>query len=355
MDEADMRSSLLLLFPPFLIAAPACTRPLAVRPEPEAAASSRSAPAPETPLTSLAPHLRAKAEMAMALCEARTLVTTEVYVGCASRPPFLTTAQKGDGKLRSFDGQDANRFCGIDAIYAGSFSRPGADEAIVAFSGCKENGPNGDDTWDMGNAGSALLVRREASRWREVGFVDHVNASSCRIARRKSGRQALLCVSSFGAGTGGSISYVFQLDFPSGDGDGRALTLVMLFSDPTRCQWTSSSAVAASGLTMGSVHTTALEDLNGDGADDLVVTASHTHVAPSAAFAAKAEAWCKKNAEGDLIDLVPPQHKVQLELLAQDERYGATSATRRLLDKWTAESPKEMMGLPQAAPPMDSP
>jgi hypothetical protein len=73
-----MRSSLSRLFPLFLIAAPACTRPLPVRSDPAATASASAAPLapPETPLASLPPNLRAKAEMAIALCEARTLETT---------------------------------------------------------------------------------------------------------------------------------------------------------------------------------------------------------------------------------------------------------------------------------------
>ena len=154
-----------------------------------------------------------KVKLAASICAASTFthpLTKTLEVGCRSHPPFDLPEQKPDGKLPPFT-DDPLRLCVLEKVYKGSFSRPGAKQAALSFSQCKENDPNA--TWDMGFPGSMVLVEEVAGRWKAIRYELGVNTSACLQSHRTDGRDVLLCRSGLGAGSAGEVIYFFAMDF----------------------------------------------------------------------------------------------------------------------------------------------
>ena len=154
-----------------------------------------------------------KVKLAASICAAATFVhplTKRLEIGCRSHPPWNRPEQRPDGKLPRFT-DDPLRFCSLDKIYKGSFSRPGAKQAALSFGQCKENDP--DATWDMGFPGNMVLVEEVEGHWKAIRYALGINTEACLSSRRTDGRDVLLCRSSFGAGPAGEVDYFFAVDF----------------------------------------------------------------------------------------------------------------------------------------------
>jgi hypothetical protein len=218
----------------------------------------------------------------------------KLFVGCRGHPPFDVPARFPDGTLPRFTDPDTMRFCVISTIQHGSFTRAGAEQAVVAFFGCKDNDS---ELWDAAFPGSAVLVEKIDGHWREVDDTADVNADGCQKSHRADGRDVLLCRSMVGAGNLGTVDFFFLLDFARPGH--HAGTLATLYSD------------SAASSEVGKV---VLQDVNGDGTPDLLVEASHRRGSA-------------------------PKTKRRLELLSSGDTFAPSPATRVVLETWAAVRP----------------
>jgi hypothetical protein len=312
---------------------------------PSTAASASGAALP-LPLTPAPPGTDPeKVTIAASICAAAYLGHD---VGCRSHPPFVRPEQQPDGKIVRHEG-DPLMFCSIARVYHGSFTKPGAKQAVLAFDQCKESE---DAEWDAGFPGSAVLVEQRGARWKAVAYEPDVNMGLCLRDRRADGRDVLLCRSNFGAPPTGQVSYVFLLDFawPATQKGQRAVSLVELFSDNMSCGFAADGL--PSGITSLEIAGMALADLNHDGTPDLAVQVRRAHRAPSPKLEAALHALCNRPRPGDPSALVPRAKPDILSLVSRGETFVPTAATRKTIERWTAESPDDFNGLSGAAPPL---
>lgn len=262
-------------------------------------------------------------------------------IGCRSHPPFEKPEQRPDGKLPVFAGDDLLTFCAVQKVYRGSFLRPGARQAVVSFSQCKDNDPGA--TWDSAFPGSAMLVEEAGDRWKTIAFQDGVNIEACLQDRRADGRDVLLCQSNLWAGSAGHKSYFFALDF--GRPDRPVDTLAQIYGDTLSCFALEPAFTLPSGFVSFQIEKTSLSDVDKNGAPDLVVDVSRARAAPSPALDAKVRAVCMNSAQADGQSLLPPPKKTRLVFLAQRDGFSPTPATRQAIDAWKAEAPEHFNGL----------
>ena len=288
---------------------------------------------------------------ASSVCAAATMTLPDgsLDVGCPSHPPFDRPEQKPDGKLTRFTG-DPLRFCGIDAIHEGSFTRPGARQAFIAFAQCKENPPH-DDDWDTGNPGSGVLVEEIAGRWAAIGYEPAVNARSCVVRRRPDARDVLLCRAGFEAGLAGGVTYLFLLDVAR---EGKhAVTFATIFDDMLLCAGLSPPAPGElrlpNGLTTVSIEGFAAASAGS--AVDLVVDVDRAHAAASPALDARAARACARGPSASAKSVLPPPTRSRLEFALRGDDVVPTEPTRRALAAWKGEV-DDHGGVAAAAPPV---
>jgi hypothetical protein len=265
-------------------------------------------------------------------------------VGCRSHPPFVAPEEKPDGTLPRYQG-DETGFCAIDRVYRGSFSRPGAVEAVVSLAQCRDG-----DEWDMGMPGSAVLAEQIGGRWRAVAYERAANLTSCKQARLPGGRDILVCQSGFGAFSTGMIDYAFVLDFARKE-EVHAGTLAILYSDMDLCNSLQANGnKLPSGVTYAVLEDVAVTDVNHDGLPDVVLAVERSHIGPSPGLDDRVRASCKRGEKLDRKHLVPPT-KTRLELLGDGTSFALSAESAKELAAWTSESPENLNGLSGAAPP----
>ncbi len=273
-------------------------------------------------------------------------------VGCRSHPPFKLPGQKPDGRVTEHSPNPAG-FCAIGPIYRGSFTRPGASEAVLTFRPCVDESAD----WNMSIPGSAVLAEEIGGRWVATGYLADTNIGNCLKSHRATGRDLLLCRSDFGTFTGGMIEYFFLLDFaPAG---AQAGTFSRLYGSTVACSWINASTsgpdadgamsyVTGAGLVDMRVKDVSLADVDHDGTDDLVVHVLRSRLPPSAALRLRVREWCKAHDDAAPTALLPPAKAVTLEFLSRAETVVPAPATRKLLDAWDADGFNDLgsIGLP---------
>jgi hypothetical protein len=271
----------------------------------------------------------------------------DVEVGCRSHPPFTKPEQKPDGMIVLHTG-DPIAFCAIDAVYKGSFSKPDAREAIVSFRQC-----DGEGTWDSANPGSAVLVEEvSGGRFREIDYQAGVNiapdrktlpagagelrsAAGCDQIRRADGRDALFCVSNFGAFRLGAMTYFFVVDFAEKP---HAQTVARIFEDIGPCLQFGMSSPEKDGLVSFQLGDRTVSDLNGDQMPDISVEITRSRATPSSALAARVKAACRNDSNVSVERLVPPGKKTTLQFLSDKDGWAASPTSKSTLHAWSAEN-----------------
>lgn len=97
--------------------------------------------------------------------------------GCKSCPDFTT-----DGALQP--GLAIHDFFGIQTIIRGSFTAPGAVEAVASFEGCEPHAEN---------FGGSILLTKSGDSWSMVRYMQALITTECRDYRLENGRDLLLC------------------------------------------------------------------------------------------------------------------------------------------------------------------
>jgi hypothetical protein len=320
---------------------------------PPAVSAVQSAEAAPPPIPPAPPGADAESVVFVgSICAAATMtIGHSVLVGCRSHPPFTQADQKPDGTIPPFTG-DERRFCALERIYRGSFTRPGARQAVLSFAQCMDNGS---DEWDSGFPGSAVLVEEIDGRWREVSYEAGVNLPRCLTRRSAEGRDVLVCRSGLAAPPSGGIWYVFLLDFAR---PGRhAGTLALMYTDTFGCASlgppTPGALRVPNGLVSLEIGDLRLDSAGDAGTNDVVVDVTRARAAPSATLDARVTAACKlaPNVGGLERSLAPPATKTRLRFVTHGDVIVPTEPSRRALDAWKTEAPDGMNGLTEAAPP----
>lgn len=166
---------------------------------------------------------------------------------CTTCPAF-TTSWKAHFE-RGLRGPLGN--FGLVSVIRGSFTAPGAHEALADFKGCE---PHSEEF-----GGSVLLTRREGS-WTLVNYVPALITSNCLTYPLKTGRDILLCEGE-DRHMDASWQGVLVTSF-SKVGTSRSQTIFSTADTRVAC---GRSAV------WGSISQIALHDLNGDGMPDLTM------------------------------------------------------------------------------------
>jgi hypothetical protein len=265
-------------------------------------------------------------------------------VGCRSHPPFDRPEQQPDGTFPEYVG-DPLSFCALTRIYRGSFTRPHAEQAVLGFEQCQR----GDDTWDMSQPGSAVLVERLEGRWRAVATQQDVNLEFCVQPRRADGRDLLFCWSNLTAAPPvGTIRYWFSLDFarPSRF----ATTHVRVYSDSELCSGIyDPTSLRDHGFIVVRVLSTKLTQDSGQPRIELRL--ARARIAPQAGLEAKAREACQHDPNANEKSLGREAEEVKLELELADDGIVPLPTTRETLSRFTAESPENFYGLVQICPP----
>lgn len=287
-------------------------------------------------------------EIAKAMCAAsyREDEGTRI-VGCRRPPPFEGKGRAPDGKIVRFADQDVMTFCGISIGARGSFSAPDKKELLVTIENCRD--VDRDEGWNGSMPGSAAIVASEDGRFRRVAVTSGVNTAACLVLHRSDGRDTLMCKSRYDAGSIGTDYYFFSLDFAGGKPVAR--TVAHLFDDADL--WTcmahdGQSTMAPTGITGLKIVGTTPRDVNGDGTPDVVIDVERAHAEPSPALETKLRALCKQGKPIDSVLPAPLKH--QIELVSEAKGFRPAPASKKLLDKWRAESP-DVTQLEGAAPP----
>jgi hypothetical protein len=285
---------------------------------------------------------------AAAVCAAATFTEPDgtVVVGCPSHPPYdpASASASADAGLSVYT-DDPLLFCSLDAVYEGSFTRAGARQAVLAFGACKESP---EAMWDAGFPGSAQLVEQTASGWTQVTYEPDVNARFCITRRRADGRDVLVCRSGLGAGSAGSLTYLFLLDFARRGR--RAGTFAQMFGQELVCPALMDATSGAPLLPDGLVRVSPVSLQAAPGADGFVVDVDRARVPPSPDLDARAAKACRASLSTTTDAFLPPAVHTRLQYSLRGDGVAPTDATRRTLAAWRAEI-GDHGGIGSAAPP----
>ncbi|MEJ2009110.1 MAG: hypothetical protein P8Z30_13310 [Acidobacteriota bacterium] len=168
-------------------------------------------------------------------------------LGCSPCPRFTTW-----GSIGRLSGQG---LFGLQAVIYGSFSTPGATEAVGDFDGCEDHA-------STANFNASVFFRKTAGEWRMVDYI-RTETTKCRLDPLPGGRDILVC-QGFSGHPEESEEWIFSLEFfPSGGW--RENDLFGVANTWGACGPT---AIA------GSISKFELLDLNHDGVPDLRITAA---------------------------------------------------------------------------------
>ena len=284
-----------------------------------------------------------KVAFAASICAAAAIEAGSgtVAIGCRSNPPFDKPGRRPDGVLAS--GLDAVKVCTIDHIYRGSFTRPGAKEAALAFGTCDDGGP-----WNGSMPGSVVVVEESpTSKWKVVTYEPELNANGCLVDRRPDGRDILVCHDNFGAYSSGALRWFYSIDL-SKKPKQRVDEFAKMFEDdfPVTCGPSFPPEFLSYGVTRITIKSFVLADANKDGKKDLVATVQRANFPASKALEAKIEALCKKGAA--LVETsayLPPAKEFTLEFLNDGYAFVPTPATQKRLDAWRTGAPDSWWNL----------
>lgn len=301
------------------------------------APTSAAPPAPDRVVIPEAPPSvdRDKLAIVSAICSVGIF---ENQVGCRTHPPFVRAEQLPDGRAQTVFA-DPLFFCSLDQVYRGSFSRPGAEQALLAFGQCKDR----DEFWDAAFPGSAVLVEKIKGRWTVVETDSARNLDRCKTLRNADGHDTLVCVDSFGAFSSGGLRWVFSYDFTRGPND-LATTHTKLFFDDfsMACgdnyfggEW------LEYGVTDARIGDLELVDTDGDGLLDVRFVVTRARVAPSPSLESRLRARCEatKDKRLDPPAYLPKPTKTTIELRGTGKTFVPTPKSERALQKWQNEAP----------------
>ncbi|MGD0923157.1 MAG: hypothetical protein ABSA70_15545 [Terriglobia bacterium] len=169
-----------------------------------------------------------------------------LYVACQPCPDFTSRALTRAGRRDFFN---------LETVIYGSFTAPGAREAIGGFDGCE-------DHTTTANFRSSVLLRKGPHGWRKIAY-ERFETSQCRDYRLPGGRDVLLCQGLMGHADE-SAAWVFTYDFADPEGQNERDLFGVINT------WGACGATAI----VGSIDKFELRDLDHDGMPDVSIHAT---------------------------------------------------------------------------------
>lgn len=262
-----------------------------------------------------------------------------VVVGCVGDEPngILDTTEVAPERL-----------CAIEKVIHGSFTRAGANEALVGFSFCL---PPDKPIMPYGQYGSAVVVEAAGSRWRRVVTEYNLDlrsdeSGSCVPHRRADGRTMLLCHTLWPP----AMKVLFSVDFQRAVPRKTMLGWLYAYNPDVTCPDASQPDLplphdftwARTSLAFRSFE---LADINADGKPDLVVRVRRASVPSSRSFEATLRRRCARGIKTvSTSSLLPRPIDVQLEFLNHDDTFAPSPSTRKRMETWNAEEQGEWGG-----------
>lgn len=259
----------------------------------------------------------------------------QMVYGCRSQPPFDRDVELPDGTI--VEKPDVYDVCSLHSIVRGSFTKPGADQAILGFDLCKTDTG---EFWNGAQPGFAMLVERvtdaKGSHYRYLDHESDINVFECSTVPRKDGTLSLVCEDNFGAYGDGAARWLFALDF-SAPPAARFARVVRLYMNSSTVRCGMENAASEYGLTDVTFGKRTIEDLNGDGEPDLSVEVSRAHVPAGKALDARIAAGCK-NPEFEISKLLPRPTRTTLRFLRAGTMLSPDDPTAKKLKTWADDS-----------------
>ncbi len=258
----------------------------------------------------------------------------DVRFGCRSQPPFDHPKEQPDGQV--VEVPDIYDLCTISAVHRGAFSKPGVEQAIVAFDLCKTDEG---EFLNGSQPGSAMLVESVDAKWRYVAEEMDLNAIDCDPVAQPSGQALLVCTDNFGAFGDGAVRWLFTLDFSKPSGSRlRSFGSVYFNGFSIRCGPGEASPFLEYGVTDATFGKRTVTDFDGDGALDLELAVERAHVEPSRALDRRIEQACVGAPELDSRRLLPKPTKHTLRWKGGAGAFAPTAETQKLFDAWRKQS-----------------
>lgn len=269
-----------------------------------------------------------RARVALALCDAAYDPESKA-AGCTSHPPFATPPPPG-GKLVPWTGE-LMQLCRIDDLVPGSYTRGGANELLVSFEACAEDG-----TWDSGFPGSVVIVDRATLR--PVAYAGREISPRC-VRPVVDGRTIFVCSTSFNATVAGQLDSVYLVDFARTENV--AVTLAQVWSQDSCDDGMASPQAGFSKVDVGKLA------LKGG---DVTVRVSRAWAAPTPALLARTKVLCAQpmTPAGRLL---PPAQATTLTF-SRANGFRPSPASAAVLARWAKETAGIHGGLEGSAPPL---
>ncbi|APR78536.1 Hypothetical protein A7982_03883 [Minicystis rosea] len=310
--------------PPPIAVAPA--PPPSAAPTATATASAAVSLPPQAPIDPAADQ--EKLALVTSICRAAIQHHEgKVRVGCRACPPFEGDDAKPDGRVAI----DPPHLFPVEELYRGSFSRPGADEVAAVFEGCEPH---------AANYGGTLFAEKTESGYRMITYASGLHPASCRVYRRKDGRDVLVCRwSDAHQSTAFTQVFVYDLARATADDPLKGWDALATVSDNSYSVcW---GIDPEGGIMQGSVIDFRFEDRNGDHVPDIVVDVMHRWTPYSAAVNKVIQKRCAEaSAERpddvptiDVPKLLGEPAKATLELIADGQGFKPTAKTARLFPR----------------------
>lgn len=257
------------------------------------------------------------------------------FFGCRSTPPFDDPGELPDGKVLEVD--FVYDVCAVEALFLGSFSGSGEDEALLALASC------GTDRLNDITPGHAVLASRGADGWDVEAVERDINVGRCHPRPGASGA-LLVCSDGIGAFSDGALHWRFTLDFSKPAGSRRTI-FARIYHTPAMSCVNGVEMFRDRPLTLVDFVKEDWRDADADGDDDLVLTVARASVPQSDALVRKAQASCIQQKQRgkttpDLDALAGPKKRHVLTFKRESAGMVPTPATQTLLDSWAQGSPQ---------------
>ncbi len=245
-----------------------------------------------------------------------------IQVGCRACAPWDDEETKPDGQIAV----DPDPFYSLVQFHEGSFTHPGAQQAALLFDGCENISEEG---------GGTLIVEKSPTDWywTPVSYHSGLNPnSSLRIERPE--RDILVCQAGLSTGYE-AIDHVYTYDFKTR----RYASLVRMHHHATGV----CVRLPDDRVTNGSIERLEAVDINRDGKPDLRVHMRYASATVTKALKAKIKALCDQVPGNSIFKLIDSDQylkvtQVRLDFLQDGEQFVPTTATRKWLKKFGAET-----------------
>ena len=284
-------------------------------------AASPEVPVPPTPAKA-PPHAdERKLVFAQSVCAAAVQRHGgRVRVGCRGCPPFGEASPLPDGTIA----ESPAAFRELVAIHTGSFTRAGADQALLQLSGCH--------SMDQGGSGSLLVEKAEASwYYRPLLLAPELSADQCLVFGATLGA-LLVCRERFASG-GHTRDEIVVHRFAAGPPPKHtreSLITAKSLADAA-CGYVGMDIVAAE------VRTMSAKDVDADGLADLRLEVSYAMSKADERRDKKLEAVCRGIRPG--IDRTPTERfmpkatRATVDFLFDGQRLVPTPAAKEWVEK----------------------